>query len=311
MLVGDAGGTELVGEFGLEDLFEQILEAAVIGFHDRVLGRQIDRPAKIEAVIHAGACKAADRLVQIIHRHGDTAVRKVEYFAGDRGAAVGRREGHGQLAGALHYKIGRAVLVAEGVTSDDDRTRPARHEARHVGADDRLAEHSAAEDVADGAVRRTVHFLETEFLDPFFIRRDCRAFHADAVFLDGIRAVDSDLVVGLVSLLDAKVVIFQVYVQIGEDQLVFDFLPDDTGHLVAVDLDDRGLHFDLGHESILQLSHYIRPVMPHCNVRSGASGKGSAEAGTGRVPSTPRLVTATLAMRKANARVPHAGRACK
>ncbi|MGB0160442.1 MAG: hypothetical protein ACPF9Y_00700, partial [Candidatus Puniceispirillaceae bacterium] len=86
---------------------------------------------------------------------------------------------------------------------------------------------------------------------------------------------------------------------------------DDAGHLVAVDLDDRGLHFDLGHESILQLSHYICPVMPHCNVRSGASGKGSAEAGTGRVPLTPRLVTATLAMRKANARVPHAGRACK
>ena len=81
--------------------------------------------------------------------------------------------------------------------------------------------------------------------------------------------------------------------------------------VIAVDLDDRGLHFDLGHESILQLSHYIRPVMPHCNVRSGASGKVSFEAGTGRVLAIPSFVTATLAMRKANARVPHAGRARK
>ena len=56
-------------------------------------------------------------------------------------------------------------------------------------------------------------FLETEFLDPFFIRRDCRATSRQRrISLMAFGAVDSDLVVGLVSLLDAKVVIFQVYV---------------------------------------------------------------------------------------------------
>ncbi len=56
------------------------------------------------------------------------------------------------------------ILVAIGVAADDDRLRPARHEARHVLADDRLAEDRAAQDVADGAVRRAPHLLEVEFL---------------------------------------------------------------------------------------------------------------------------------------------------
>ena len=41
-----------------------------------------------------------------------------------------------------------------GVTADDDGLGPAGDEAGHVRADDRLAEHDTAEDVADGAVGR-------------------------------------------------------------------------------------------------------------------------------------------------------------
>ena len=37
-----------------------------------------------------------------------------------------------------------------------------------------------------------------------------------------------------------EVIIFQVDIEIGEDQLVLDLLPDDAGHLVAVDLDNGG-----------------------------------------------------------------------
>jgi hypothetical protein len=34
-------------ELGLEDLLEQVLEAAVVGLEDGVLGRQVDRPAEV------------------------------------------------------------------------------------------------------------------------------------------------------------------------------------------------------------------------------------------------------------------------
>jgi len=58
----------------------------------------------------------------------------------------------------------------------------------------------------------------------------------------------ASLVVGPVPLLDAEVVILQVDVEIGQDQLLLDEVPDDPGHLVAVELDDRIRDLDLRHE---------------------------------------------------------------
>ena len=66
-------------------------------------------------------------------------------------------------------------------------------------------------------------------------------------FLMALAASIGDLVVGLVALLDAEIEIFQIDVEIGQDQLVLDELPDDARHLVAVELDDGGLHLDLRH----------------------------------------------------------------
>ena len=44
-----------------------------------------------------------------------------------------------------------------------------------------------------------------------------------------------------------EVVVFQVDIEIRQDQLVLDEAPDDPGHLVAVQLDDRGFYLDLRH----------------------------------------------------------------
>ena len=80
-----------------------------------------------------------------------------------------------------------------------------------------------------------------------FVRRDGGAFHPDADLAGLVGGVDGDLVVGLVAVLDAEVVIEEIDVEIGMDQLVLDELPDDAGHLVAVELDDRILDLDLRH----------------------------------------------------------------
>ena len=133
------------------------------------------------------------------------------------------------------------------MTADDDRLGPARDQARHVRDHDRLAEHDAAQDVADRAVRRLPHFLEVELLDARLVRRDRGALHADAELLDRVGGIDRDLVVGLVALLDAEVVIFEVDVEVRLDQALTDPFPDDPRHFVAVDLDDRVLDLDLRH----------------------------------------------------------------
>src|SRR5690606_12921027 len=112
---------------------------------------------------------------------------------------------------------------------------------------DRLAEDHAAQDVADGAVRRLPHLLQAEFGDARLVRGDGGALHADAVLLDGVGRVDRDLIVGGVTAFHAEVVVVELEVQIGEDQLVLDHLPDDPGHFVAVDVHDGIGDLDLGH----------------------------------------------------------------
>ena len=69
--------------------------------------------------------------------------------------------------------------------------------------------------------------------------------------LDRVGGVDRDLVVGGVAALDAEVVVLQVDVEVRQDQLLLDERPDDAGHLVAVELDDRVVDLDLGHQRSL------------------------------------------------------------
>ena len=233
-------------ELGLVDFLENVLEAAVIGFQDRVLGREIDRIFAQDAVVQRGAREIADRIVEIVHRHGDAAAGELEHFALDHVAVVAL-ETQGQAALAGNLEIGRAILVAVGVAADHDRLRPAGHQARHVLADDRLAEDDAAEDVADRAVRALPHFLQLEFDDPRLVGRDRRAFHADAAGLDRLGRLDRHPIVGGVAVFDAEVEILQIDVEIGMDQLVADEMPDDARHLVAVEFDDRILDLDLWH----------------------------------------------------------------
>src|SRR3546814_7260736 len=89
-------------------------------------------------------------------------------------------------------EVGRLILVAERVAADYDRVGPARNETRDVVEHDRLAEDDTAQDVADCAVGRAPHLLETEFLDPCLVGRDGRAFDADAIFLDRLGRLDGD-----------------------------------------------------------------------------------------------------------------------
>ncbi len=248
VLVGDVRLLELLLELRVVDLLEDVLEAAVVALQDRVLGRQVDRKAAVEAVAQRGPREVPDRVVEVVHRQRDPAARKVVDVELHRLAAVLGRVGHGQLPLPRHDQVGRPVLVAEGVTADHDRLGPARDQARHVRDHDRLAEDDPAEDVPDRPVGRAIHLLEAELLDPGLVRRDRRALDPDAVLLDRVGGVDRDLVLGLVPLLDREVEVQELDVEVGQDQLLLDEVPDDPGHLVAVELDDGVLDLDSRHK---------------------------------------------------------------
>jgi hypothetical protein len=103
----------------------------------------------------------------------------------------------------------------------------------------------AVQVVSDGAVGRQPHLLELELLDALLVGGDGRAFYTDRVFLDSLGGIECHLIVGLVTVWQAEVVVLEVDVEIWVDELVFDDLPDDAGHLIAVKLHDGVLDLDL------------------------------------------------------------------
>jgi hypothetical protein len=105
------------------------------------------------------------------------------------------------------------------VSSNNDWFNPAGNAARNVLDDDGFTENSAAHDVANGTVRRFPHLLEVEFFDTGLIRCDGSALNTDFASLDSFSAIDCDLIVGGVTVFDAKVVVLNVEVQVGENEL--------------------------------------------------------------------------------------------
>lgn len=99
-----------------------------------------------------------------------------------------------------------------------------------------------------------------------FVWCDGSTLDTDVVLLDSFGGIDGYLVVGLsqdqsscpqdtyfrahlVTVLHTQIVVLEVNVQIRQDEFLPDFLPDDTGHLISVQLDDRVLDLDLLRDS--------------------------------------------------------------
>ena len=89
------------------------------------------------------------------------------------------------------------------MTSNHNWLRPTGNKFWNVLTNDRLAEHHAVQNIANGAVWRLPHLLQIEFFYTGFIWRDCCALHANTVLQNGMRRVDSDLIVCGVTIFDA------------------------------------------------------------------------------------------------------------
>ena len=67
------------------------------------------------------------------------------------------------------------------------------------------------------------------------------------MLLNGVGRVDRDLVVCLVTLLHAEVVVLKLNVEVGVNQAVFDELPNNPRHFIAIELDNDSVYLDLFH----------------------------------------------------------------
>jgi hypothetical protein len=245
VLVPDASSIKVLLVLALVDLLEDILELAVVGLEDSVLGAHVQRQLLVEGKLEGRVGEAADGLGCVVLCLGDTTAGGEVVDLDGLGLAALGGEDHLEGTLALDDAVLCAVLVAKGVTADDDGLLPAGYEAGDTGDDNGSAEDGATEVVADGAVGREPHLLELELLDALLVGRDGGALDTDRVLLDGLCSIEGDLVVCLVAVGQAEVIVLEVNVEVGVDELVLDGLPDDARHLVAIELDDRVDDLDL------------------------------------------------------------------
>jgi hypothetical protein len=158
VLVDDALGLELVGELGVEDLLEQVLEAAVVGLEDRVLGRKIDRPAKVQAVVEDARANSRIDSSRLYIPMATPAPRGLEHLALD-GLPVSPTNRIVSVPLPGKWKsVARYWSPKAWRPTTMGCVQPGR--GGDVPGDDRLAEDHAAQDVADRPVRGLPHLLE-------------------------------------------------------------------------------------------------------------------------------------------------------
>jgi len=246
VLIPDLLLLELPLVFRLVYLLKQILEPSIVRLEYRVLRAHVQRQSLLQRQLETRMRKPAYAIVRVILRlcHA-SAVLEIKNFYRFSGPAGRWAEHHFERAVLGDDFVFGAVLVAKGVAADDDGLFPAWDETRDAWDDDGFAEDRAAEMIPDGAVGAQPHFLEVELLHPLLIGRYRCAFHTDAVLLDSFCGVEGHLVGGSVAVGEAEVVVFEVDVEVFVDEFVFDVLPDDAGHFIAVKLDERVLDFDL------------------------------------------------------------------
>ena len=247
VLVPQAVLLELLRVLLLVDGLENVLEPPVVLLQNGVLGRQVQRQLLAQRHLERRVGKPFNGLVRVVHGQPDSGRLVVVDGVRNRLAAVLGREHELQLARLRDHQVRGLVLVAMRMSANDNGFFPTGDQTGDPRDDDGLAEHRAAQNVADGAVGRQPHLLQAEFGHTSLVRSDGGTFHADTVLFDGIGRVDGDLVVCFVTGLDAQVVVLQVDVQVRVDQLVLDAGPDDSGHFVAVQFDNWVGDFDFGH----------------------------------------------------------------
>ena len=115
---------------------------------------------------------------------------------------------HCKFPRPFNYHVCCTILVAKCVSSNDNWLCPTRNEPWYIFSNNRLSENSSAKDISDCTIWGFIHTFEIKFFYTLLIRCYSSAFDAHSIFFDCISGVNCDLVVGLVSCLNAKVIIF-------------------------------------------------------------------------------------------------------
>jgi len=89
--------------------------------------------------------------------------------------------------------------------------------------------------------------LEVEFFDTSLIRGDGCTLDTNLALLDSFGSINCNLIVCRVTSFNCQVkvlVVFKIHVRVNVD--ILNSLPNDSGHLVSIDVDNWVVHDDFG-----------------------------------------------------------------
>ena len=109
------------------------------------------------------------------------------------------------------------------------------------------AENRAIQNGADRAVRTFPHGVKVVFRHPLGVGRDGGAFYAYAVFPDGFRRVQRDLIGCAVAFRQAEIKIDGFQIDERLQQFFLDLFPENSGHFVSVQFNKRRFHLNFLH----------------------------------------------------------------
>ena len=226
------------------NLLEDIFESAIVLFQDGVFGGHVQWVFSFKGELETAVSKTLNALINIVHTQTDTTFSfELEHFHSLL-FSFSVLENEFESSWSVDDKICGFVLVAECVSADDDGLFPAWDEPGDVFDDDWFSEDGSVEDVSDGSIGRFPHLFEVELFDSGLIGSDGGTLDTNFALFDGVGGIDGDLIVGGISVFDTEIEVLDVEIEEGVDEFVLDGGPDDSGHLITIELSDWVFDFN-------------------------------------------------------------------
>src|SRR5690606_9007354 len=153
--------------------------------------------------------KSVDRLVCVVHRHRYSVTFKVINFP--RGSLSGFvSKAHSQSSFSFATFICSFVLISKSMTTNNNWLCPTLNVTRYVAHNDWLTENGSSHNVTNSSVRRFPHFFQSEFFNTLFIWSNGSTFDSYVIFFNCFSRINSNLVVGCISVLNSQIVVFDI-----------------------------------------------------------------------------------------------------
>lgn len=202
MLIPYLFGFELLLIIFLINFLKNIFESPIVFLQYRIFCCKIERVLSLQCEFEATMSKSFNTIIGVVHTKTDSTLPIVmENFHFLHAAIIGF-ENYLKFAWFFHNKVSGFILITESMSPDDNRLLPAWHQSRNIFDDNRLTKNSTIQYISDGAIRTFPHRLQFKFLNPCLIRCNSRTLDPYFTLLNSIGSIDSNLVVGSISMFD-------------------------------------------------------------------------------------------------------------